>query len=172
MPVIRPRGVADCAGWAGLGEGMQGGGTYHRRSTTGDKTTMFSHVMVGSNDIERSKRFYDAVLAVLGAGEPVRNQNLTGQTRLFYRHDGASFCISEPLNGESACGANGGTIGFKCSSPEQVTEFHDVAVANGGTSIEEPPGLREGKLGAMYLSYVRDPDGNKLCALHRPATPR
>jgi catechol 2,3-dioxygenase-like lactoylglutathione lyase family enzyme len=96
---------------------------------------MFSHVMVGTNDIERAKRFYDAVLAVLGAGEPYRNQN---------------------------------AIGFKCSSPEQVRQFHDTAVAHGGTSIEDPPGLREGKMGAMHLAYVRDPDGNKLCALHRP----
>ena len=129
---------------------------------------MFSHVMVGSGDIERSRRFYDAVLGVLGAGEPLRNQNGAGQTRLFYRHDGATFCVSEPLNGEPATFANGGTIGFKCSSPEQVRKFHDTAVAHGGTSIEDPPGLREGSLGAMYLAYVRDPDGNKLCALHRP----
>ena len=130
---------------------------------------MFSHVMVGSNDIERSMRFYNAVLGVLGAGEPMRNQNKTGQQRLFYRHDGTSFCISEPLDGQPATCANGGTIGFKCASPEQVRAFHDAAVAHGGTSIEDPPGLREGKLGAMYLAYVRDPDGNKLCALHRPA---
>ena len=129
---------------------------------------MFSHVMVGSNDLERSKRFYDAVLGVLGAGEPVRNQNTTGQNRLFYRHEGATFCVSEPIDGESATCANGGTIGFKCGSPEQVRQFHDTAVAHGGTSIEEPPGLREGKLGALYLAYVRDPDGNKLCARHRP----
>jgi len=129
---------------------------------------MFSHVMVGSNDIERSKRFYDAVLGVLGAGEPMRNQNGTGQARLFYRHDGGTFCVSEPINGGSATSANGGTIGFKCSSPEQVRQFHDVAVAHGGTSIEDPPGLRDGSLSAMHLSYVRDPDGNKLCALHRP----
>jgi catechol 2,3-dioxygenase-like lactoylglutathione lyase family enzyme len=129
---------------------------------------MFSHVMVGSNDIERSKRFYDAVLGVLGASEPVRSSNATGQARLFYRHGGGTFCVSEPIDGESATFANGGTIGFKCSSPEQVREFHDVAVAHGGASIEDPPGLREGQLGAMYLSYVRDPDGNKLCALHRP----
>ncbi len=128
---------------------------------------MFSHVMVGSNDIERSKRFYDAVLGVLGAGEPLRNQNSTGQTRLFYRHDGGTFCVSQPIDGESATFANGGTIGFKCSSPEQVRLFHDVAVAHGGISIEEPPGLREGKLGALYLAYVRDADGNKLCALFR-----
>ncbi|MBS0447721.1 MAG: VOC family protein [Proteobacteria bacterium] len=129
---------------------------------------MFSHVMVGSNDIERSKRFYDAVLGVLGAQEPFRHVNGTGHVRLFYRHDGGSFGISEPINGESATFANGGTIGFKCKSPEQVRQFHDVAVAHGGTSIEEPPGLRESDMGSMHLAYVRDPDGNKLCALHRP----
>ncbi|MBW8830605.1 MAG: VOC family protein [Burkholderiales bacterium] len=128
---------------------------------------MFSHVMVGSNDIERSKRFYDAVLGVLGAEEPFRNLNNTGQVRLFYRHDGSMFCVSEPINGDSATFANGGTIGFKCDSPEQVQKFHDTAVASGGTSIEEPPGLRQGRRGAMHLAYVRDPDGNKLCALHR-----
>ena len=105
---------------------------------------MFNHVMVGSNDIARARRFYDAVLGVLGAGEPMRNQNKTGQTRLFYRHDGGTFCVSEPLNGEPATFANGGTVGFKCASPEQVQRFHDAAVAHGGTSIEEPPGLREG----------------------------
>lgn len=129
---------------------------------------MFSHVMVGSNDIERSKRFYDAVLGVLGAGAPLRNQAGTGHVRLFYRHHGMTFCVTEPINGESATAANGGTIGFQCDSPEQVARFHDVAVAHGGTSIEAPPGLRESSLGALHLSYVRDPDGNKLCALHRP----
>ncbi len=129
---------------------------------------MFSHVMVGTNDIERSKRFYDAVLGVLGAGEPFRNVNATGQVRLFYRHEGSSFCLTEPINGEPASPGNGGTLGFKCSSPEQVQQFHDVAVAHGGTSIEEPPGLREGKMGALHLAYVRDPDGHKLCALYRP----
>ena len=128
---------------------------------------MFSHVMVGSNDIERSKQFYDAVLKTLGVGVPFRNVAGSGHTRLFYRHDGGTFCISEPINGEIATGANGGTIGFKCNSPEQVREFHDVAIAHGGTSIEEAPGLREGEMGAMHLAYVRDPDGNKLCALFR-----
>jgi catechol 2,3-dioxygenase-like lactoylglutathione lyase family enzyme len=133
---------------------------------------MFSHVMVGSNDIERSKRFYDAVLSVLGAPEPLRNVAKTGHVRFFYRHDGGTFCISEPINGQAASFANGGTIGFKCNSPEQVREFHDTAVAHGGTSIEDAPGLREGNLSAMHLAYVRDPDGNKLCALHRPKTER
>ncbi len=129
---------------------------------------MFNHIMVGSNDIERSRRFYDAVLGTLGAGEPTRHQADSGHVRLFYRHDGNTFCISEPINDEAASFANGGTIGFKCASPEQVQAFHDTAVAHGGTSIEDPPGLREGSMGALYLAYVRDPDGNKLCALHRP----
>ncbi|HEY8607922.1 MAG TPA: VOC family protein [Noviherbaspirillum sp.] len=128
---------------------------------------MFSHVMIGTNDIERSKRFYDAVLGVLGAGEPFRHRANSGHTRLFYRHDGSSFCITEPINGEEATFANGGTIGFKCSSAEQVREFHDVAVAHGGKSIEDPPGPRDSNMGAMYLAYVRDPDGHKLCAIYR-----
>ncbi|MCI4439714.1 catechol 2,3-dioxygenase-like lactoylglutathione lyase family enzyme [Tibeticola sediminis] len=129
---------------------------------------MFSHVMIGSNDIERSQRFYDAVLGVLGVGEAVRNRNATGQMRLFYRHGGVTFCITEPINGEPATCANGFTLGFKCESAEQARQFHDTAVAHGGVSIEDPPGLREGQLGALYLAYVRDPDGHKLCALYRP----
>jgi catechol 2,3-dioxygenase-like lactoylglutathione lyase family enzyme len=129
---------------------------------------MFNHVMIGSNDIERSKRFYDAVLGTLGAGEPLRNTANSGHTRLFYRHEGSTFCITEPINGEEATSANGGTIAFKCNSPEQVREFHDVAVAHGGQSVEDPPGLRESNLGAMHLAYVRDPDGHKLCAIYRP----
>lgn len=130
---------------------------------------MFNHIMIGSNDIERAKRFYDAVLGTLGAGEPVRNIGPSGHTRLFYRHDGSAFCITQPINGEEATVANGSTIGFRCSSPEQLQAFHDAAVAHGGTSIEEPPGPRHGATGALYLAYVRDPDGHKLCAIHRPA---
>jgi catechol 2,3-dioxygenase-like lactoylglutathione lyase family enzyme len=128
---------------------------------------MLNHIMVGSNDIERSKTFYDAVLATIGAGEPFRHLGDKGQTRLFYRHDGGTFGVGEPIDGEAASVGNGGTVGFKCSSPEQVKQFHDVAVAHGGTSIEDPPGPREGSLGTMHLSYVRDPDGNKLCAIYR-----
>jgi catechol 2,3-dioxygenase-like lactoylglutathione lyase family enzyme len=132
---------------------------------------MFNHIMVGSNDIEKSKSFYDKVLGTLGfAGEPLRNVAGSGHTRLFYRHDGGTFCVSEPIDNEPASHANGGTIAFKCNSPEQVKAFHDVAVANGGTSIEDAPGPRDGgPLGTMHLSYVRDPDGNKLCAIHRAA---
>lgn len=131
------------------------------------ESCMFNHIMVGSNDIERSKRFYDALLGMLGAGEPIVNKAPTGHTRLFYRHDGNSFSVSEPINGEKATPSNGSTIGFKCASPEQVQQFHDVAVAHGGTTAEDPPGLRNAGMGPMYLAYVRDPDGNKLCAIHR-----
>lgn len=130
---------------------------------------MINHVMVGSNNIERSKCFYDAVLGTLGAGEPLRIKADTGHIRLLYRHDGSTFCVSEPINNGAATFANGGTIAFKCHSPEQVREFHDTAVAHGGTSIEDAPGPRSSAVGPVYLAYVRDPDGNKLCAVHRVA---
>ncbi|RFA27027.1 glyoxalase [Alkalilimnicola ehrlichii] len=128
---------------------------------------MFNHVMIGSNDIERSQRFYDAVLGTLGAGEPLRHKAPSGHMRLFYRHEGNTFCVTEPIDGEEATAANGGTIAFKCNSPEQVRTFHDTAIAHGGQSVEDPPGLRESNLGAMHLAYVRDPDGHKLCAIYR-----
>ena len=127
---------------------------------------MLNHVMLGSNDIERSRKFYDATLAVLGCPPGAQNTSPSGHVRLFYSDgNGPSFSISQPIDGQPATPANGGTIGFKCSSPEQVQQFHDVAVANGGTSIEDAPGPRAG--GAYHLAYVRDPDGNKICALYR-----
>lgn len=129
---------------------------------------MLNHVVVGTNDIERSRRFYDAVLGVLGAGAPIQHRAASGHLRLFYRHDGSTFCVSQPINDAPATPANGSTVGFRCGSAEQVHRFHDVAVAAGGVSIEQPPGLRESDLGALHLAYVRDPDGNKLCAVYRP----
>lgn len=129
---------------------------------------MLNHVMIGTSDIERSKRFYNAVLGVLGAGEPLEHQNDTGQTRLFYIHNGSNFSVSEPINGEPATAGNGSTVGFVCDSLDQVKELHDVAVANGGTSIEDPPGPRESTMGVMNLCYFLDPDGHKICGIHRP----
>ncbi len=129
---------------------------------------MFSHIVIGSNDIEGARAFYTAVLGVLGASEPLVNVNLTGQTRLFFRHNHSVLVITQPINGEPATVANGATIGFACESPEQLTLFHDTAVANGGTSIEDPPGLRENSLGLRYLCYFRDPDGHKICGLYVP----
>jgi len=124
---------------------------------------MFSHVMVGVSDLEASKKFYDAVLGTVGVGPGVANKN-----RYFYRSPGGSFGITTPINGEEACHGNGSTIGFKMASPEQADAFHAAGVANGGTTCEDPPGFREGPAGKLYLAYIRDPDGNKLCALHRP----
>ena len=130
---------------------------------------MLNHIMIGSNDIERSKGFYNAVLGVLGAGEPFVNVSDSGHTRLFYMHNGSTFSVSEPINDQPASCANGFTVGFKCDSPEQVKELHDVAVANGGKSIEDPPGPRESNMGVMHLCYFTDPDGHKICGIHRPA---
>jgi catechol 2,3-dioxygenase-like lactoylglutathione lyase family enzyme len=130
---------------------------------------MINHVMIGSNDIERSKTFYNAVLGVLGAGEPMVNVSDSGHTRLFYMHGGSVFAVTEPINGEPATCANGATIGFRCGSLEQVQQLHDAAVANGGTSIEDPPGPRSGGMGTMNLCYFLDPDGNKICGIQMGA---
>ena len=129
---------------------------------------MFNHIMVGATDVEQAQRFYDAVLGVLGVRPAIRDRNAQGVIRLFYVHPNAIFCVSEPINGEPATTANGGTIGFKCHSAQQVVDFHDMAVASGGTSIEDPPGRRDNIFGgSMHLAYVRDPEGNKLCAIYR-----
>ncbi|MCR9179312.1 VOC family protein [Erythrobacter sanguineus] len=128
---------------------------------------MFSHVMIGTNDIDRAKAFYDAVLATLGASPAMINEAATGHKRAFYFHGGGIFAISEPINDQPATVANGSTIGFACDSLEQVQAFHDAAVAAGGTSIEDPPGPRSGAMGTLNLAYVLDPDGHKLCMLHR-----
>ena len=124
---------------------------------------MFSHVMLGSNDIERSRKFYDAVLGTLGANPGF----VDPMGRLIYAHDGSLLLFSKPLDGKPATHANGGTLGFNIATPEQADAWHAAGVANGGTTCEDPPGLR-GEMG-FYLAYLRDPDGNKLCALHRVA---
>lgn len=125
---------------------------------------MFSHVMLGVSDLEVSRRFYDALLGTLGIAPGVAHKS-----RYFYRSPTGTFAITLPINGEPASHGNGSTIGFTVASAEQGDAFHAAALANGGTSCEDPPGLREGPAGKLYLAYVRDPDGNKLCALHRPA---
>ncbi|MBO1077965.1 VOC family protein [Roseomonas haemaphysalidis] len=126
---------------------------------------MFSHVMIGSSDISRSKAFYDALFAAIG-GTP-GTQDPKG--RLVYAHRGGRFLITPPINGEPATGANGGTIGFTVDNPQQADAWHQAGVQHGGTSVEDPPGIRQGGAGNLYLAYLRDPDGNKLCALHRMA---
>ena len=123
---------------------------------------MFSHIMVGTNDLDKAKTFYDAVLGTLGVAPAVVDGH-----RIFYMTKSGVFCVSKPIDGKSATHANGGTIGFACASSGQADAWHAAGTANGGTTCEDPPGVREGGLGKMYLAYLRDPDGNKLCALHR-----
>jgi catechol 2,3-dioxygenase-like lactoylglutathione lyase family enzyme len=125
---------------------------------------MFSHIMIGTNDLEASKKFYDAVMGALGYGPGV----IDPKGRCFYMSDTGVFAISNPIDGESATHANGGTIGFLAESPEQCDAWHEAGVSNGGTSCEDPPGLREGS--NAYLAYLRDPTGNKLCVVHRLAS--
>lgn len=124
---------------------------------------MFSHMMVGSNDIERSKRFYDALFTAVG-GKPGRTDE---KGRLTYLYKGSLFLVSKPLDGRPATHGNGSTIGFALDAPDQIHAWHDAGVAAGGTSVEDPPGVRPGTFGPLYLAYLRDPDGNKLCGLHR-----
>ena len=124
---------------------------------------MFSHIMLGTNDVHRAKKFYDSLLGTLGVGPG----NIDDNRRVFYMTPQGILAISQPINGEPASAANGGTIGFACSTPAQADAWHAAGVANGGTTCEDPPGVREGGMGKMYLAYLRDPDGNKLCALHR-----
>jgi catechol 2,3-dioxygenase-like lactoylglutathione lyase family enzyme len=123
---------------------------------------MFSHVMIGTNDLDRAKKFYDKVLGALGIPPAMVDNH-----RIFYIHKGGVFSVSKPIDGKAATCANGGTIGFAAASKEQADAWHAAGVANGGKSIEDPPGVREGGMGKMYLAYLRDPDGNKICALHR-----
>jgi catechol 2,3-dioxygenase-like lactoylglutathione lyase family enzyme len=123
---------------------------------------MYSHMMVGSNDIARSKKFYDATFAAMGG--PAGNVDPKG--RIVYMHNGGIFIVTPPINGEPATHGNGCTIGLAMTS-EQADAWHKAGVENGGTAIEDAPGVREGNGMKLYLAYLRDPDGNKLCALQR-----
>lgn len=125
---------------------------------------MFSHITIGMNDYAATKTFYDAIMSAMGAGPAMEPP---GGTRLMYSHNGGMLMLTLPINGEPATHANGGTIGFELSSPEQVVAWHEAGVANGGTTCEDPPGVRPAF--NMFLAYLRDPAGNKLCGLHRLA---
>ncbi len=124
---------------------------------------MYSHMMVGSNDLEKSKAFYDATFGALGAKPGITDP----KGRLIYLHNGGVFMISAPIDGEAATHANGATIGLAMDGPEQADAWHAAGLTADGKTIEDPPGWRDQPSGRMYLAYLRDPDGNKLCALHR-----
>ena len=124
---------------------------------------MFSHIMVGANDVAAAKTFYDATLGVLG----VPAGGMDDKGRVFYMTPTGIFAITKPINGEPASCANGATIGFAAASPEQADAWHAAGLAAGGTACEDSPGVRSGAAGKLYLAYLRDPSGNKLCALYR-----
>ncbi len=124
---------------------------------------MFSHVMVGSNDIEASKKFYDAIFTATGG----REGRVDPRGRIVYLNNGGVFLVTPPIDGQPATHGNGTTIGFAVDGPEQAQAWQEAGVANGGTAIEDPPGVRSGMGVNLYLAYLRDPSGNKLCALHR-----
>ncbi len=121
---------------------------------------MFSHVMLGANDVEKSKAFYDATLATLGHAEGTMDD----KGRCFYMTNSGIFALTKPIDGEPATKGNGSTIGFLAKNPAEADAWHAAGLANGGTACEEPPGERAG---IMYLAYLLDPSGNKICALHR-----
>jgi catechol 2,3-dioxygenase-like lactoylglutathione lyase family enzyme len=124
---------------------------------------MFSHIMVGANDVQESKVFYDAVLGALGHAAGVMDD----KGRCFYFTDNGIFALTKPIDDEPACHGNGCTIGFAAADATSADAWHAAGIANGGATCEEPPGVREGGLGKLYLAYLRDPSGNKICALHR-----
>ncbi len=125
--------------------------------------SMFSHVMLGMINVEETKKFYDATMAVLG----YREGFIDPKGRLFYMDKRGTFGLSVPIDGNPATCGNGSTIGFAVESPEQAEAWHAAGLAHGGTAIEDPPGIREGGTGAMHLAYLRDPSGNKICTLLR-----
>ena len=124
---------------------------------------MFSHMMVGANDVQESKIFYDAVLGAMGYEPGVIDE----KGRCFYLTPSGIFVIGKPINGEPASHGNGCTLGFTAENSAMADAWYAAGLANGGTSCEEPPGVRESSTGKLYLAYLRDPSDNKICALHR-----
>ena len=125
---------------------------------------MFTHITVGANDVAAARRFYDAIFTAMGAEPGAASAD---GNRVRYLHKGNVFIVTRPINGEPATFGNGTTFGFQMESPEQVEAWHAAGVASGGTTAEDPPGERNGPFGRLYLAYLRDPTGNKLCAVYR-----
>jgi len=121
---------------------------------------MFTHIMVGTNDPEAARKFYDATMGALGHAPSAAPE---GSARHFYGNfGGGAFGVGRPGNGEPAHHANGGTIGLQAKDKAAVDAWHAAGLANGGT-CEGPAGLRPNAPGNSYGAYLRDPDGNKLC---------
>jgi catechol 2,3-dioxygenase-like lactoylglutathione lyase family enzyme len=119
---------------------------------------IFTHNCVGTNDVERAGRFYDAALAPLG----IRRLGNFLEQGLAYGNRAAEFLVLKPLDGSMAAAGNGATFGFKAPDRGAVDAFHAAGLLAGG-SDEGAPGPRSAVPHA-YGAYLRDPDGNKICA--------
>lgn len=120
--------------------------------------SIFTHAVLGTNDLARSEKFYDAALGTLG----LTQQGPFGANGTMYGATGPEFIITKPGDGKPATPANGGTLGFLAADRAAVRAFYEAALANGGTD-EGAPGPRAFTPTA-YAAYVRDPDGNKITA--------
>src|SRR3546814_11085923 len=99
---------------------------------------MYSHNMVGSNDLDASKTFYDATFQAIG-GKPAIQDD---KGRLIYVHNGGMFLVTAPIAGQPATAGNGCTIGIAMTNPEQADAWHAAGAAAGGTAVDNPPGGR------------------------------
>ena len=119
----------------------------------------FSFVMVGTNDLDKSSKFYDVVLANLG----MKRVTVT-ERYIAYSHsredDGLKFYITKPHNKENATAGNGTMVALSAETKEAVDKFHKIALENGAVD-EGKPGLRSD---GNYYSYIRDLDGNKIAS--------
>ena len=128
--------------------------------------SIFSHVTVGTSDVERAKAFYDVVLGTLGCTRTYADEEVAGYGT---GPDGQSaFWVLPPFDGGAATVGNGTHIAFNALTRAAVDAFHACALDHGGTD-EGAPGLRPHYHADYYAAYVRDPDGNKLQAVcHLP----
>ncbi|HYD24706.1 MAG TPA: VOC family protein [Croceibacterium sp.] len=122
---------------------------------------MFTHAFLGSNDIEKSRKFYDSIMGVLG----YHNVAPPEAGRLIYAGPSGTFIVAPPYNGEPASVSNGHTLGFAAPDDETVARWHEAGLAAGGTD-EGAPGPRSAAPNNSHGAYLRDPDGNKICAFH------
>lgn len=138
---------------------------------------MFTYVCLGTTDLQRSARFYDATLATLGharcdvSGEPAWDGWLGWGTYQDHGRLEMALWVCPPFDGQRASAGNGTMVALAASSWNQVDAFYAAAIANGGTS-EGGPGLRLRYQPDFYATYVRDPDGNKLAVVCRGQTAR
>jgi len=118
---------------------------------------MFTHSFLGTNDIQKSRRFYDAVMGALGhQGAPMPHGTA-------YPGENGTLIVAKPANGEAHNVSNGHTLGFVAKDYATVDAFHAAGVENGGID-EGAPGIRPNSPGAQYGAYLLDSDGNKVCA--------